>query len=187
MTEREFMRLMAVLTGAYPGFTITEHTEAVYREMLKDLPYSAVMAAAREHIATSSRFPTIAELRATVAERAAGMPQPEAAWSEVEERIRAGFDGPREWSHPAIKQVVNEIGWWELCHGDDLEANHRRFVRRYRELRDETIRALQTGRIPLPDRASREPDARALPAPEAADRIAMLRRRNQELLHAIRR
>lgn len=184
MTDREFMQVMAVLTGAYPAVTVSQQTERVYREMLRDLPYAAVMAAVRQHIATVKYFPAVAELRRLVAEAAAALPDPEQAWAEVVERVRQGFDGPRRWSCPAIGQVVEEIGWWALCQGTDPEAQRRQFLRRYGELREQAVRDIQTGRAPLP--AGSAPESAALPDPEArAARVAALRRQNQERWHAI--
>jgi hypothetical protein len=70
--------MLADLLDAYPRAKIGHATIAVYRKHLADLE-GDVAGAVAEIIRTSEFFPTVAEIRATVARRTLGLPAPEEA------------------------------------------------------------------------------------------------------------
>jgi hypothetical protein len=62
-TEKEVIRVLKFLFGAYPNAPNTPETTAVYCQMLADVYPDALLRAALEHIKREKWFPTISELR----------------------------------------------------------------------------------------------------------------------------
>lgn len=77
--------VMAYLSACYPRQAVSPETMAVYAEHLAGRNYDDVMAMARDHVARSAFFPTIAELIPPPA------PKPE----------RQGISPPRATEYPA--------------------------------------------------------------------------------------
>lgn len=107
----------------------------LYELMLQDLPGDVLEAAALQHIATGTWFPTIAELR----KLAIDLMAPEAApaieeWGKVVRAIRAvGHTGTPVFDNPITDRVVKALGWRDLCMADDVGhvANRARFLDGY--------------------------------------------------------
>ncbi len=102
MTAREAANLVAQLKAAYPNANIGGDTIKVYAAALADLDREAAQAAVAKVIATARFFPTIAEIRETVAEAACGLPDAEVAWLEVMDALRRFSDTDRD-------------TWWPEC------------------------------------------------------------------------
>lgn len=142
MTEAETAELMAVLMAAYPNQSIGEPTLKVYAMMLRDLDYLEVMDASQHLLSECRFFPTIAEIRQTVAERRCTLPEPAEAWGEVMRAIRdVGFYGRPHWSSDAVRRAVAAIGWENICQceRDDLNTLRAQFERIFAAYRKRTI------------------------------------------------
>lgn len=147
MTHNESIKILAVLTAAYPQVEIQEETIEIYTKFLLDLPYEAGQAAALEVIARSKWFPSIAELR----QAAVGMlpkndvPNSGEAWGEVVRQLHSvGYYGRPSFSHPAVAKAVKAIGWYELCVSENPTADRAHFLRIYEGYREREVnKALQ--------------------------------------------
>ena len=131
MTKLELAQVLAVLSAAYPKWQITEELPKVYYELLGDIDGEIVQRATKQWAMTEKWPPTIAELRSTCAE-ICGMlaPSPEMAWAEVADAIRTKNCN---WSHPAIASAVKTVGWWDICHNENVTATRAQFFKIYGE------------------------------------------------------
>lgn len=166
MTELEAQKFMAALMAAYPVQTIKQETIQVYTRMLMDLDHAAVQQAIPELISRCKFFPTIAEITEAAKSHATGLPEPAAAWAEVERAmLKSGYYSRPSWSHPAIHATIRALGGWqEVCRSEDVDKVKRRFTSQYASLRD-----------------SWNPnDAPALPEPERPKSLDELQRIREE-------
>lgn len=62
MKDHETIKILSVLSAAYPSFPLTTETIQVYAECLSDMPYAELKKSALAHIGESRYFPTVAEL-----------------------------------------------------------------------------------------------------------------------------
>lgn len=150
MTREEIAKVLAVCSAAYPHVVITKETAIVYAESLRDLPFDPVSRAVRKLVTTSEFFPTIAKIRRAVAEADGKLPPDGAtAYGEVISAAasRGALDRP-EWSHPAVNEVVEALGWSRICRDDNPAALRAQFMRVYEPIRDRHDRAI----VGLPDR-----------------------------------
>jgi len=133
LTPDEALKVLSVLTAAYPNVNIPEETAQIYVKFLLDLPYEAGKAAALSLIAESKYFPTIAELRqAALAVSGNDLPSPGEAWGEVVAQMKeAGIYRRPRFSHPVIEKAVQAIGWQELCLSENQIADRVHFMRIY--------------------------------------------------------
>lgn len=136
MTREEALKILSVLSAAYPNFQLTEETGELYIRLLSDLPYEKLQAAVLAHIAQSKYFPTIAELRKIATELIPDerIPSPMEAWGEVMKQIRnVGHYGTPTWSHPVIAKTVSAFGWRELCFSENPVADRAHFLKMYEQ------------------------------------------------------
>ena len=134
--SHEILRVLALLGGAFPNFELREETGEVYCRLLADLPAPLLEAATLRHIATAKFFPTVAELREAAWAMSGQLPpEPMEAWGEVmrQMRVNGAPSGPR-FSHPAIREVVEQMTWWALCFSDNPPAERARFLEAYEKV-----------------------------------------------------
>jgi hypothetical protein len=139
-SRNKIVEILGVMAAAYPNFDLKEQTIQVYCKMLADLDPVLLEEAANMHIATGKFFPTIAELRGSVAtlmERGFCIPSAMEAWGEVVEKMRkvgnfVDFGGGQpEFSNPLISRVVGYLDWNLLCLTDNMVADRARFIQAY--------------------------------------------------------
>ncbi len=138
-SETEILKIMAILTAAYPNSGANDGTIPLYARLLSDIPGELLQQAAFAHIATSKFFPTIAELRQAaldVQEAADPLPDAHAAWGEVlREMDRVGwlttFGETLQFSHPLIAEVVHLFGWQRLCASENTVSDRAQFLAAY--------------------------------------------------------
>ena len=128
MTRTETIKLFTVFTAAYPRFDTFRNADALkpvielWTEMLTDVPYPVVEAAAKKLILESPYPPTISDVRKQVVDitteptdRIDGA----TAWGEVSKAIREyGWYNPDEAMQsmsPRAARVARMIGWKEIC------------------------------------------------------------------------
>lgn len=102
----------------------------LYEIMLADIPAEVLEAAAMQHIATGTFFPTIAELRTIAVLLMAPEPAPAIEeWGEVVREIaRTGYTGSPKFQNPATARVVASMGWVNLCMSTNPAADRARFI-----------------------------------------------------------
>jgi hypothetical protein len=138
MTREEAIKILAILSAAYPNFSLPKATGELYIKMLTDIPAKLGEAAALAHIAESQYYPTVAELRTKALKFATqdALPQSGEAWGEVVREIkRVGSYGTPQFSHDAIKKAVDAVGWKNICLSTDPGVERAHFMRIYEQLR----------------------------------------------------
>jgi Loader and inhibitor of phage G40P len=134
MTQVEAVKVVAILSAAYPNWAASKETVALYVEMLEDLEIALVMPAVKDLISTEDWCPPISVIRRHVGARMGLLsPSPLEAWGEVLSRItEVGLMGNRQgWSHEAVDQTVRAIGWGQLCRSTNVDTVRAHFLRLY--------------------------------------------------------
>jgi hypothetical protein len=141
MIPEDTIRIMAILTAAYPQVNLERETIEVYGKFLADLPFEAVYAAAMDLITTNKWLPSVAELRrrAFTLMPGAHIPTAAEAWAEVMDQVHSlGSYRMPEFSHPVIDRAVKAMGWRELCLTENLQADRAHFLQIYEAFREDT-------------------------------------------------
>ena len=180
MTPQDVKRLNAALNdlaALYPRTDIPPATILAYCKRLSDLPLPAVLAAIDRIGNTSTFFPSVAEIRQSIGEDAAGADETaEASWTHVQAEVRrCGYNRPRifhagEWIDPpqpafasdTERDAVASLGWAFICTGDAAEVR-KQYIFTFRTLRDRDIKRVQRGGEPRPADALPEPSLHELP------------------------
>lgn len=145
MTEVEAAKLVTMLITAWPegmrwlNADEQANTRQLYRDFLSDLPYQAGDAAVRRLIATwkptsAQRWPSIAELRGQIMTQLHGRALTGGqAWGQVRKLIAKhgahrtpGIDFVID--DPIVAQVVEAMGWSELCQSEMSVADRARSI-----------------------------------------------------------
>lgn len=153
MNDREAASVVAAIAAAFPQWPASKETVRVYADLLGDLSHADVMAALRDLLLTEDRWPTVASIRRSVANRA-GVLAPSAmqAWGEVTRQAdTVGRTGRPRWSHPALEEAVKAIGWYEICMSTNPETLRSQFTRMYEDAQRRFDRGVLTepGRLSL--------------------------------------
>lgn len=191
-SKAEVLKVWAGLSAVYPTFArdtdpaTLQQTLHIYQELLSDIPYEILAAAAKQHIGSCKWFPTIAELRqAAVGITTAALPERTGteAWGIVSDTFTDGryyqFDDHAvtpEFDDPLITATVRAMGgYWHLygsirdAHGNPA-ADRARFIECYdalkRRQREETL--LLPGTVALRQQIA----ARQSEAPQLTDGTA---------------
>jgi len=145
MTSNETTILLGMLRAVYPRFyaDISPDEVAVivntWTFMLSDTTLEVAQVALQRLIATSKFPPTIAEMRESIAAvQYAPLPDAGEAWGEVIEAIRSyGYyrqaEGLASLREP-VRQVVQRMGWSDLCHSENDIADRAHFFRIYESM-----------------------------------------------------
>lgn len=154
MTKAEALRLAAVLKAAWPREKVGSDTLQVYAQYLQDVPFEAAKAATDRLICSRKWFPTIAEIRAELAEaECAALPDPEVAWGEVLRAIsRYGSYRTPEFEHPELAAAVDSLGWRNICLDENVMSTRARFIDAYRTIRERRVAGHQLGAYAPPER-----------------------------------
>lgn len=136
MNNVEAAKILALCAVAYPQYPLTKETVSVYAELLSDLSVEQVEKAVKEMLMTSDRWLSIASIRRKVAEQSGSLaPTKIEAWGEVTVQMRViGTYGHPVFTHDAISQTVQHLGWRSLCLSDNVETSRSQFWRAYEEL-----------------------------------------------------
>jgi hypothetical protein len=148
-------RLARRLFAAYPDVPLREGTESTYVEFLGELDAEAAEAAIADLVRTSSRLPTIADVRRRLAEAELGLPSPLEAYHSLFE--------PGAELHPLTRYVAEIFGGtYTIRTSDAPAATRRQFLDFYDHLRSEAVRR---GALPraVTDRLARSGDGEAPP------------------------
>lgn len=137
-TEIETLRVLKILGDVYPSFHLNSSAIEVYVRLLVDIPGLVLEQSALDHISRSTFFPSIAELRSTafnIIEAADPVPTEYEAWSEVQTQIhRVGHCNQPKFNNPIAAQVVEQLGWHNLCLSENPVADRAHFVQAYQAL-----------------------------------------------------
>jgi hypothetical protein len=152
MRKSEANEIVTMLLAAYPHFTPSEQTPAVYELMMQDLDYSQTKAAVTRIICTSKFFPSIAEIReACLVVTDGSIRTGGDAWAEVKAAVRKfgrsyGPDDPLPvFDDTILVRAMRMWGSWNsLCNApEDDPGGRARFIEFYdslaRDKRRETV------------------------------------------------
>lgn len=146
MTEKDVIKLFAILTVAYPKFdtyTLGDLEKAkpvvkLWAEMLADIPYEAAEAAVKKFILESPYPPTIADIRREVAEilqDPADNVDAATAWGEVVRALNHyGYYRPEEAlasMSPRTAKIVRLMGWQNICMSENPAVIRGQFIKMY--------------------------------------------------------
>ena len=182
MTRDEAIGLAALMHSYWPNWSLPANDAEVdltlgawVRLCGEEVPGPAMVAALDVLAAAGEPFPppiglvrkrAVELLGAADGER---VPDADQAWAEVQDVIgRLGFmlGAATVWSHPAVGDAVDAIGWWRLCFDENQPTLFAQFRDAYRPA---AVRAHEAQVVP--------PVAAAL----VADTAALMRARTLEL------
>ena len=130
MTEREGLQLFAVLAAAYPKEPMTDAQVSLYTQMLASYDGAQVRHAMLLHIQTNPWFPRLSDLIGRLTHR--DQLDPDEAWAEVLHTVQTvGYYRVPAWSHPALADAVQALGWQTLCQSENPEADRAHFMKFY--------------------------------------------------------
>jgi len=152
---KDIVKLTSMLSAAYPNWNVTEYTNEIYFQDLKDIPSEDLMVAA-QHCRTSTardqRFaPSAGEIRAAYADikrQIQGVPSALEAWGELlhvpsDEKVRNILDEKNEdgawiievseyqWSHPLVRTVAVMMGFPRFPDWDSESFERTAFLKAY--------------------------------------------------------
>ena len=141
-TSHEIVKSLVMFGMAYPKEAAHYKDQAVialWVKMLSDISGELLLHAVQECIATLTWFPKIAEVRQVafeIQQAAAPIPDAHTAWGEVlRELERVGhctqYGLSLQFSHPLIREVVDQFHWLRLCESENLISDRAQFIQAY--------------------------------------------------------
>lgn len=145
-SKQDIMKILGVISAAYPNFSPSEQTVEVYWQVLSDIPSDELKAACLHCVSESGRkfAPSVGELRGAVGELrglSSNLPSSYEAWQEFKRAVTHSNYSP-DWSHPLVEKAAHLIGMREYGHSDvDDEPSWRaRFIQCYEQLQERAER-----------------------------------------------
>lgn len=146
MKRTDVIEAMALISTYWPHWRMpTARDEAsamvdAWGRLLSDLETDQVVAAIEAYAVTGAEFapgPGVIRKRAIELAAPVGIPDGDAAWSEVLDQIaRVGYVGRPAFSHPAIETTVQAFGWLALCQSETQMADRAHFLRMYDDVKE---------------------------------------------------
>jgi hypothetical protein len=138
----EVIKLIGICSANYRNWPEEGKEEAVtmlWLKMLEDTPFFIAEAAIEKYIAESTYPPTIADIRARIADITVFREKtPIEAWGDVCQAIRRfGHPRPKEAMlslTPITQKVVESIGYMTLCRSENEMADRAHFLKVYEVL-----------------------------------------------------
>lgn len=145
-SKQDIMKVLGVISAAYPNFSPSEQTVEVYWQVLSDIPSDELKAGCLHCISESGRkfAPSVGEIRGAVGELrglSSNLPSSFQAWQEFKHAVTHSNYNP-EWSHPLIEKTAKLIGMREYGHSnvDDEPSWRARFIQCYEQLQERAER-----------------------------------------------
>ncbi len=141
MTSGEAARIVTLLFTAFqPRLRLTPAAIAdsadAYRHAIADLDAGAALEAVRGLIATESWLPSIRDIRdATVAVTAGEVRAGGEAWGDILRAVsKYGIYRDPKFDDPVVAEVVDAMGWREICNSENQAADRARCIELYDRL-----------------------------------------------------
>jgi hypothetical protein len=138
MKESEVVKLLAIISAAWPSFELTEVRMQVWSQALADIDYAAGTTAVMRVLETSEFPPTVAAIRRAAIPARCMIPTADEAWAAVLEALSAGyvttprFDLIQDRAGSVAVEVAQAFGWRELYMSDAFNGVARgQFIRMY--------------------------------------------------------
>lgn len=135
MTRQECAVLVGMIASAYPSWKPTQETVSVYVELLVDLDINEAQNALRRLLMGSEYPPAVATIRKKVLEERNELPLTKnEAWQLVMGQVRQkGIYERPHFSDEIVSQVVQSIGYREICQSTNTDTIRAQFFRLYEE------------------------------------------------------
>lgn len=133
MNVQQAEQLIAILASSSPHTMISGETVALYVLALADCAPEEGAMVVLKWVTTEKRWPSISELRNLIAKARGELPPDHVeAWREV--RLSFGYAEARRppWTHPAIGDAVDAIGYREIGQSTEPEIMRAQFERYYK-------------------------------------------------------
>ena len=183
MERTDALKIVAMLTAAYPAWRPTRETVELYAEMIQSLPKEAVQQAVMGIIRNDQREfapPVSLIIRGATNCALERVDRPalsvEDAWLLVERAIRdrgyyqgaGGLGG-----NAAVRRAVEAIGWQNICVDENIAATRAHFFRLFERFQENEVRTaadlLSCGQSLPEHTAPAQVDyLKALPAPSTS-------------------
>jgi hypothetical protein len=137
MSPADAATCSAMVAAGWPNARLTPASIAFFEEFIADLDFNVTRMAIGDLLCTSKFAPSIAEIRAAVADRTLGVARRGLqAWGDVAQAIRrVGYIGQPTFEDPLVAECVRLLGWMSLCKGDAPDGVDRaHFAKLYDEL-----------------------------------------------------
>lgn len=146
MNQAEAGQLVGVLAAGYPQWQVTKETVMVWADLMSDLDFSETRSVVRTWLLTEDRPPSPAAIRRGLASgKGLTAPSRATAWAEVRKGISTSPPNEKPaFSHPAVSQAVETIGWWEIRTSNNLDTLRSQFWKVYEEYARELDRNVLT-------------------------------------------
>ncbi|MEM7331028.1 MAG: hypothetical protein AAF490_02975 [Chloroflexota bacterium] len=136
-----FEDVLIVLLAAYPNANFNEDTEKIYRLGLADIEPELLKTAVLHHITNNKWFPTIAELRESVAEIISKVngetPSAFEAWQLVSKAFSSHGRNRTPDFPPMVAKAVEAVGGWRyLCDSETPMPDRAHFFRAFESLQN---------------------------------------------------
>lgn len=143
-TEKDITKIMGVMAHAYPRYELSADSIKLYGKMLADIPADILEASAKQIMAESKFFPSVAEWREMAHKLMTGklqIPSAYEAWEDAMNQVRRCGDyyrytnGKRpEYSHPLVERAVQIIGYHNLVESENIMFDRAHFFKIYESL-----------------------------------------------------
>jgi hypothetical protein len=135
MNKQECAILVGMIASAYPSWKPTQETVSVYVELLADLDKNEAQNALRSLLMASEYPPSVAAIRKKVLEGQDGLPlSKNDAWQIVMSEVNTkSVYHPYSFTDPIVSQVVQAIGYRNICTSTNLDTIRAQFLRLYEE------------------------------------------------------
>lgn len=145
MTKQEGALLVGMIASAYPNWNPTKETVALYVSLLEDLEPLQAQEAVKRLLMASEYPPSVAAIRKKVLELHYGAPLSKSeAWELVMLYVRKnGTHNRPHFEDPTTQQVVNALGWYDICTTTNVDTMRAHFLRLYEEM----VEKVQTERL----------------------------------------
>ena len=146
MNQSEAGQLVGVLAAGYPQWQVTKETVMVWADLMSDLDFSETRSVVRTWLLTEDRPPSPAAIRRGLAsDKGLTAPSRAMAWAEVRKGLTTSAPNEKPaFSHPAVSQAVETIGWWEIRTSQNLDTLRSQFWKVYEEYARELDRNVLT-------------------------------------------
>ena len=141
-TEQQVIKLMAVMSLAYPNFQLKDGQTELYFQMLKDIDNELLEIASKHLITTRQFFPSISEWRNAAFDLAidrAHIPTMYEAWDNACKVMKRwgiyNGDAPDEvYLHPLVAKTARVIGYHNLYNSNWTDFDRGNFYKVYESL-----------------------------------------------------
>lgn len=156
MQKSEAKKIVATLAANYApqlaklGIEQVRQMAEIYADMLQDLDYLVVKAAAESLMASSEFMPTIAAIRSAALAISEGAQRPGGdAWGDVLDAVsQFGIYRQPAFLDSVTARCVKQLGWEEICNSLNQAADRARFIELYDRLKSHERTEKLTGHLP---------------------------------------